>query len=60
MKRVTCLFPAILAAGMGKPGSEIQAPMAMVILFGMSTSTALNMVAVPAVYLASGRQRPIT
>jgi Cu/Ag efflux pump CusA len=46
-----------IAAGMGKPGSEIQAPMAMVILFGLLTSTALNMVVVPAVYLAAGRHR---
>jgi Cu/Ag efflux pump CusA len=45
-----------IAAGMGKPGSEIQAPMAMVILFGLFTSTALNMVVVPAVYLAAGRR----
>ncbi|MEX2262718.1 MAG: efflux RND transporter permease subunit [Bryobacteraceae bacterium] len=37
-----------IAAGMGKPGSEIQAPMAMVILFGLFTSTTLNMVVVPA------------
>jgi len=46
-----------IAAGMGKPGSELQAPMAMVILFGLFTSTALNMVVVPAVYYAAGRQR---
>jgi len=45
-----------IAAGMGKPGSEIQAPMAMVILFGLLTSTALNMVVVPAVYFAAGRR----
>ena len=45
-----------IAAGMGKPGSEIQAPMAMVILFGLCTSTALNMVVVPAVYYATGRR----
>jgi len=44
-----------IAAGMGKPGSEIQAPMAMVILFGLLTSTALNMVVVPAVYQAVTR-----
>ena len=31
-----------IAAGMGKPGSEIQAPMAMVIMFGLLTSTALR------------------
>ena len=46
-----------IAAGMGKPGSEIQAPMALVIVFGLLTSTALNMVVVPAVYLAAGRNR---
>ncbi|MBI3684764.1 MAG: efflux RND transporter permease subunit [Acidobacteria bacterium] len=46
-----------IAAGMGKPGSEIQAPMAIVILFGLFTSTALNMVVVPAVYYAAGRQK---
>jgi CzcA family heavy metal efflux pump len=39
-----------IAMGMGKPGSEIQAPMAAVILCGLLTSTALNMVVVPAVY----------
>lgn len=49
-----------IAAGMGKPGSEIQAPMAMVILFGLLTSTALNMLVVPAVYLAAGRRKPST
>ncbi len=49
-----------IAAGMGKAGSEIQAPMAIVILFGLFTSTALNMVVVPAVYYAAGRQRANT
>jgi Cu/Ag efflux pump CusA len=39
-----------IALGMGKPGSEIQAPMAIVIFFGLLTSTALNMVVVPAAY----------
>ena len=39
-----------IALGVGKPGSEIQAPMAMVILFGLATSTALNMVVVPSFY----------
>ena len=38
----------------GQPGSEIQAPMAMVILFGLMSSTLLNMVVVPAVYYAAG------
>ncbi|ACY16881.1 efflux RND transporter permease subunit [Haliangium ochraceum] len=37
-----------LALALGQPGSEIQAPMALVILTGLSSSTALNMVVVPA------------
>jgi CzcA family heavy metal efflux pump len=37
-----------LALALGQPGSEIQAPMALVILTGLSTSTVLNMVVVPA------------
>jgi CzcA family heavy metal efflux pump len=44
-----------IAMGMGEAGSEIQAPMAMVIFFGLFSSTALNMVVVPAVYYAVGR-----
>ena len=39
------LLPLALAAG--EPGSEIQAPMAIVILFGLATSTTLNMIVVP-------------
>ena len=46
-----------IALGMGQPGSGIQAPMAMVILFGLPTATALNMVVVPAVYHAAGRTK---
>ena len=46
-----------IALGLGKPGSEIQAPMAMVIFFGLFTSTMLNMVVVPAVYGRFGGQR---
>lgn len=42
------LIPLALAAG--EPGSEIQAPMAIVILFGLSSSTLLNMIVVPALY----------
>jgi CzcA family heavy metal efflux pump len=55
----TALALIPIAAGMGKPGSEIQAPMAMVILFGLLSSTALNMVVVPAVYYAAGRRGTI-
>ena len=44
-----------LALGGGKPGSEIQTPMAVVILFGLMTSMILNMVVVPTLYLHLGR-----
>jgi Cu/Ag efflux pump CusA len=40
-----------LAIAMGEPGSEIQAPMAIVILCGLASSTALNMLVLPAIYL---------
>jgi CzcA family heavy metal efflux pump len=43
------LVPLALAAG--QPGSEIQSPMAIVILCGLATSTALNMLVLPPVYL---------
>jgi CzcA family heavy metal efflux pump len=47
------LVPIAMAAG--EPGSEIQAPMAMVIMFGLLSSTALNMVVVPILYERFGR-----
>jgi CzcA family heavy metal efflux pump len=50
------LVPIALSAG--EPGSEIQAPMAMVIMFGLLSSTALNMVVVPILYERFGR--PVT
>jgi Cu/Ag efflux pump CusA len=43
-----------LALALGEPGSEIQAPMALVILTGLATSTALNMVVVPALLATWG------
>ncbi len=46
------LVPLALSAG--EPGSEIQAPMAVVILFGLLSSTVLNMIVVPALYLRFG------
>src|SRR5262245_20836386 len=39
----------------GQTGSEIQTPMAIVILCGLATSTLLNMVVVPTIYLRYGR-----
>jgi Cu/Ag efflux pump CusA len=44
-----------LALGGGKSGSEIQTPMAIVILCGLTTSTLLNMVVVPTMYLRYGQ-----
>jgi Cu/Ag efflux pump CusA len=43
-----------LALGAGQPGKEIQQPMAVVILGGIVTSTFLNMVVIPALYLKYG------
>jgi CzcA family heavy metal efflux pump len=44
-----------LALGSGQSGSEIQTPMAIVILCGLTTSTLLNMFVVPTLYLRFGR-----
>ncbi|MDP6943079.1 MAG: efflux RND transporter permease subunit, partial [Myxococcota bacterium] len=52
------LLPLVLAGG--QPGSEIETPMAIVILSGLGSATLLNMVVVPALYLrfgAVGRER---
>ena len=46
-----------LAVAMGQPGSEIQAPMAVVILCGLASSTALNLLVLPAIYLRLARRR---
>jgi CzcA family heavy metal efflux pump len=52
MTALTAAFALIpLAMGLGQPGTEIQAPMAVVILGGLLTSTLLNMLVVPAIYL---------
>ena len=50
------LVPLALSAGV--PGSEIQAPMALVILCGLASSTALNMFVVPALYARFHRDAP--
>jgi len=44
-----------LALGGGKPGSEIQTPMAQVILCGLVSSTFLNMIVVPTLYYRFGK-----
>lgn len=47
------LFP--LAIGAGDPGREIEGPMALVILGGLLTSTALNLLVMPGLALRYGR-----
>jgi Cu/Ag efflux pump CusA len=49
------LLPLALAGG--EAGSEIQTPMAIVILCGLASSTVLNMLVVPALYLRFGSLR---
>jgi Cu/Ag efflux pump CusA len=47
------LIPLVIAGG--ETGNEIQAPMGVVILGGLLSSTALNMLVVPALYARFGR-----
>ena len=44
-----------IAIGSGDPGREIEGPMAIVILGGLATSTALNLLVLPALALRFGR-----
>jgi Cu/Ag efflux pump CusA len=50
----TALALVPLALSAGQPGSEIQAPMAVVILCGLLSSTVLNMLVIPTLYLRFG------
>jgi len=55
---VTALGLLPLALGAGAPGREIEGPMAIVILGGLVTSTALNLLVLPTLALRYGRFAP--
>ena len=52
---VTALGLLPLALGSGAPGREIEGPMAIVILGGLFTSTALNLLVLPGLALRYGK-----
>lgn len=47
-----------LPLGGGEPGNELQTPMAIVILGGLLSATALNIVLLPALYWLYGEREP--
>jgi Cu/Ag efflux pump CusA len=51
---VTALGLLPIAVSWGQPGSEIEGPMALVILGGLVTSTALNLLGLPVLYRRFG------
>jgi copper/silver efflux system protein len=66
MERLNPVLMTALSAGLaliplaiagGEPGNEIQSPMAIVVLGGLMTAVALNMVVVPALFLRYGAER---
>jgi Cu/Ag efflux pump CusA len=67
MERLAPILMTALAAGLAllplalrgdEPGNEILTPMAIVILFGLLSSTLLNMLVVPALFLRFGEAAP--
>ncbi len=51
MTALTAMLALIpMAMGLGKPGSELLAPLAIVVLGGLITSTVLNLIVVPGAY----------
>jgi Cu/Ag efflux pump CusA len=57
---VTGLGLLPLAIGSGTPGREIEGPMAIIILGGLISSTALNLLVLPALALRFGRFESVT
>jgi Cu/Ag efflux pump CusA len=57
---VTALALLPLALGTGEPGREIEGPMAIVIVGGLVTSTALNLLILPTILVRFGRFAPQT
>jgi Cu/Ag efflux pump CusA len=67
MERLAPILMTALAAGLAlaplalrgeEPGNEILTPMAIVILCGLLSSTVLNMLVVPALFLRFGNAAP--
>jgi copper/silver efflux system protein len=58
MTAALALIP--LALGVGEAGKELEAPMAIVILGGLITSTFLNMVVIPSLYARFGKELPVS
>ena len=57
-KFMTSVLSIPLAVGMHAPGREIEGPMALVILGGLITSMALNLMVLPTLALRYGRFVP--
>jgi Cu/Ag efflux pump CusA len=53
---VTGLGLLPIALGSGEAGREIEGPMALVILGGLATSTALNLIVLPVLYRHFGHR----
>src|SRR5205823_1849660 len=57
---VTALGLLPIALGSGEAGREIEGPMALVILGGLATSTALNLVVLPVLYRRFGERNALS